>query len=341
MWLTATGILLGSQIDFLQPAHLSNDFDRSIDKTQIEQNDLQSSFDDRSRIARRTSNHSLAIQQDPVATQPLAIDFVPISIEIDKQQRNFYNIINRYSFAERAIFKSGEASWKANTKLGFLNLNGDFSREAHLKKGKAFWQTNTKIGSVNLAIHVDDRLKPLKSVASWQTDSTLGSFAIQGNFNRETTFTGINASWKAKTIIGKLSLKGDFDEQTTFKGGNAAWKADTSLGSLFLQGNFDRDTVFTGGNIKVATKTSIGFLTADFKMDRETRFKGAKASWNTKFILGSNIDISSNFNDTSAFDGGTIRLDKKNHLGNLNLKANLDREINFTDVSINFKFQLP
>ena len=345
MWLTATGIFLGTQINFLEPIPSNSNFLNQTQNIKIEQDYSKHFSRDRySTGDLYQSFHVLASRPNQTASPPIAIDTSSFANLTLKHNPNSSNDLHTYSYSyeEQPInFKPGVASWKTKTKLGALTLNGKFDRQAHFTEGKAFWNTDTKLGSVDLAINLNNRLEPLKSFATWKTDSVLGSFAIKGNFNEETTFMGGDAAWNAKTALGEVAVKGNFNEETTFMGGNAAWKANTALGSLSLKGNFNEETTFTGGNIKISTKTFIGSLTADFKIDEETQFKGANASWDTKFILGSNIGVSGKFNETSSFDGGSIKFGKNTPVGNLNLKADVDGEMKFTEASVKLRFALP
>ncbi|MDJ0593216.1 MAG: hypothetical protein QNJ72_25050 [Pleurocapsa sp. MO_226.B13] len=340
MWLTATGIFLGTQIIFLQPIQTNKNFYQLTHKTSIQQDDLRYFAPDSYLKDKQDSVYTLASGENKFVGR-LAINTLSRpSLTLDRHDRNSSNF-NNYSFQEQPVsFQPGTASWKTNTQVGSLTLDGNFDAQARFTKGRAFWQSSTKLGSVDLAVNVDDKLKPLKSIAAWHTDSVLGSFTVKSNFDRETTFTGGNAAWNAKTIVGEITLKGNFDRETTFTGGNAAWNAKTSLVSLGLNGNFDRHTVFTGGDIRVSTKTFIGSFAANVKVDGETNFSGADASWNSNFLFGSNIGVSGKFNENNSFNGGSIKLGTKTSSGTLGVEADVDSEMKFTDFSVKMNFSL-
>ena len=342
MWLTTTGIFLGTQISFLEPIPYNSSFPRLTRDIEIQQDYLKYFSPDGYAKTDLYSGNVLAFDTDRTVEQSWVIDTFSFSSFILQQDRYSFARLSDYSYEERIFkFEPGIVSGKRETQFDFLNLHGDFNKQPHLSQTKAFWNSNTEIGSINLALHMGDRAQLLKSSASWHIDSDLGSFALKGNFDAKTNFVRGNASWKAQTALGEIAIRGNFNEETIFAGGNAAWNTTKSFYSLSFQGDFDRNTVFTEGNIKISTNTFIGSVSADLRIDEETRFRGANAWWNTRFLFGSGLNISGKFNETSSFDGGSIRLTKKTAMGTLNLKANVDRQINFTDVWLKLEFALP
>ncbi|MGD1919035.1 MAG: hypothetical protein ACFCAD_09155 [Pleurocapsa sp.] len=228
MWLTATGIFLGTQPNFLEPIDSNISFDRTVELKQIPVNNFQLFVIDNYKRENGIDTTRLLVSQPQSLEEQRRLDVS--SVPTFTIEKNFVRSdnFNYYNFNSQPVtFKSGVASWKTDTKVGSLKLDGNFNTQAEFTKGKAFWDTQTKIGSVNLNISVDNELKPIKSTAAWETDTTLGSLKVKGNFDRHTTFTGGNAAWNAQTKLGAIAIKGNFDEETTFTGGNAAWNAQT------------------------------------------------------------------------------------------------------------------
>ena len=306
MSLTATGIFLGTQINFLQPIQIDTDFERSVFPNKVMTEELQVLASDRYRYSSKYNLGSLYVSsrsKNDIVEQAIPGN-LSTSIAIEKFARS--NNFDPYTFVpQETTFRSGVASWETNSIIGSLKLNGDFNDRAEFTKGKALW--NAK--SIDLNLSFDNKLKPIEGNAILQTNTALGSWEIKGNFDRDITFTGANA----------------------------AWKTDTKLGAIAIRGNFDRQTTFTSAEIALSTKTYIGSLTADVKLDDETRFNGGNAAWNTNLLFGSNIGVSGKFNEQSAFTGGSIKLGAKTIVGTLGIKANLDRETNFTGGSAFWK----
>lgn len=306
MWLTATEIFLGTSIIFLAPIQIKTNSGQIVSLAYFiekKPKPVATNFSGCSNCAYKLASQASIFTDRPASVNTLS------TITLNTSEQN-NNSNSPDPFLERSLpFKSGVASWKTDTTVGSVRFDGNFDPRAHLNRGKAIWRTDTDLGSVDLTINLNDRIKPIKTIASWQADTAMGSLTVEGDFSDRLAFTSANAAWNAKTSLGTVAVRGNFNEQTNF----------------------------TGGNLRVATKTPVGSIDANLQVDEETQFRSARASWNADLFFGSSIGVDGKFDETTAFDGGSIKLGAKTSLGNLGIQANVDRETHLTSGSAFWK----
>lgn len=305
MWLTATEAFLGTAIILLEPIQFRSDSGQPVFFDRLIKKDLELATAEQfsNRVSQPTFSFASSLVSDRQSLFPNALQK---TIALNSST---HNSLRSLDSAQQHSFSAGTTSWKTQTQLGSLAFDGKFDASAHFKQGKAIWSQNTVMGVVDFSVNLDDGFAPIQSVTGWQADTSLGSFTIEGHFS----------------------------DRLTYIGSNAAWKAETSLGTVAVRGNFNEQTDFTGAKLGVATKTPLGSLTADVRINQESKFSVAKASWDANLLFGSSIGVDGKFDETTTFDGGSIKLGARTSLGNLGVKANVDRNTEFTSGSAFWK----
>ncbi|MEL6442439.1 MAG: hypothetical protein AAFQ80_24745 [Cyanobacteria bacterium J06621_8] len=195
------------------------------------------------------------------------------------------------------------------------------------------WKSEAILDLINLLIDLESQVKLQHTEKGWQASTVQGAFAVKGNFNQKIEFTGANVSWQGRTPLGKVALRGNFSEQAHFKGGHASWNAQTAVGSLAVKGNFAQAD-FIGGRVQLETNALVGSLKADLKIDGAANLSRANISWKANLFSDSTMVVQGKFDENMVFTGGSMKLGAKSALGILAIKANIDRNNEFSSGNI-------
>ncbi|MEM8718353.1 MAG: hypothetical protein AAGE84_03455 [Cyanobacteria bacterium P01_G01_bin.39] len=333
MYLSITKVLLATFILLFRPTLTQAESRELKNDYQDQDGNIERVIDNQFLLANKElPQYTLFLTNNKTTLQPSLYNSFPSNLVLSTQTNILRESEIKQIVEQIITFKPGVASWQTSSKLGVLELDGNFNSLAQLIKGKASWKSQTILGLVDVLVNVDQQISLLNTATAWKVNTALGTVAIKSNFDQDITFMGANATWNTDTPLGSLFIKGNFDHQIKLNGANATWSADTALGSLFVKGNFAQ-TNFTGGKVKVASNALIGLFKADIKIDHKTHFHSANASWSANLPFGSNIKVDGSFNQKKAFTGGSIKFGTKSTLGNLGIKANLDGDTNLTSGS--------
>ena len=294
MWFTETAMLLETQVTFLDPVKLENNWNVLAHESKMSSQNVVNFL----KTAGKESNFAKPLDLDKniylkdnlfigdtpklKLTKPKNRDNSTI-VNIPQNNRavnlNFGNLSSQEK--TEMIFIPGNSSWETNTIFGAVGMDGKFDAKANLSRGNTFWKTDTGIGTVKVKANFDSQIKFTGGIASWQAKTAIGLIAVSNKFDRETNLIGRTIDFETNTNISTVKIKANLDNQTDFTEGTASLQAKTFFGLIGISSNFDRETNLTNKSIDLGTDVGFGSVKLKANFDA-AQLAGGTASWNLK-----------------------------------------------------------